>query len=502
MAFSSSCEHVAGLRLCIGYLGYALMFAGGIVMSPLLALPLYPQEAHLAPLFIFTGIGSMLIGYLSYFMSIRDLERGRLSKAEGAAVITASWIAAIVVFCVPCVASGLYTVPQAVFETTSGLSTTGLSITDVASCPRLFLLYRSAMHFFGGVGLLLVLASLVSDNGLLSVYSAEGHTDRLLPSVTQTARVVLLLYCSYIVLGIVAYAVLGMPIFDAVNISISAVSTGGFAVHPDSIAAYGSPAIELVSVALMLLGATNFLAAYLLIRGDFAAFVHHAETKMLCLTVVSFTALVSVMFISRGEFGSAPQAVLASLFHVVSVLTTTGFQTIDSFAVLPSTVLMLFMILMFFGGEAGSTSGGIKLYRIVVLGKTLFWELRDRFGHRRNVYSHKISRFGKRIECEEQERRDVFSFVALYIALFVVGSFVFTLAGYSLGDSVFEFASCLGNVGVSIGLISADATPLVLWTASAGMLLGRLEIIPVFLGIWKLWTLSGRALRDRKGRVG
>ncbi len=493
-------NHATGFRLCLGYIGYAIMFAGGIVMVPLIALPLYPDEAHLAPCFIFPGTAAMLAGYLLYFMSVRGVKRGRLRRGEDAVAITGAWVVAIGVFALPFLATGNYTVSQAIFETTSGLTTTGLSIVDVTTCPHLFLLHRSMMHFFGGVGLVLVLASMVSDNGVLRIYNAEGHTDRLLPSMTDSARVILLLYTGFIVFGVVAYLLCGMPAFDAVNMAISAVSTGGFAVRAQSIGAYDSVSIQIVSIVLMLLGATNFLASYLLLKGNAKAFIRHAETKAFYGVVIGFSLLASMILLTEGFSDSIPDALLASTFHVVSTITTTGFQTVSAFSLFPSSVLLLLLMLMFMGSEAGSTAGGMKMYRIVVIAKSLFWSLRDRFGAHRNVYSHKISRFGKRIECSEDERWGALAFAMLYVGMFVAGSLVFALAGGSLGDAMFEFASCLGNVGIGVGFITAESSSAVLLTASAGMLLGRLEIIPIFIGVWKMGAFASDALHREKGR--
>lgn len=493
-------ERASGIRLCAGYVGYAFIFAGAIVMVPLLTLLFFPEERVLAPCFIFPGVGAMLLGYLICFMSIKGFEKGRLKKSEDALAITASWICAVAVFALPFIATGDYTLPQAVFEATSGLTTTGLSIVDVASCSHLMLLHRSMMHFFGGVGLLLVLASLVSDNGILRIYNAEGHTDRLLPSVAGTARMILALYMGVIAVGVFAYVVCGMPLFDAVNMSISAVSTGGFAVEPASVGAYESASIEVVSIVLMMLGATNFLALYLLLKGNVKAFFHHAETKAFYGVVLAVSLVVGLVIVGDGSQDPLWRVGLDSLLHVVSVITTTGFQTVDSFAAYPSAVLLLFIMLMFLGSEAGSTAGGIKMYRIVVIVKGLFWTLRDGFGHRRNIYSRKISRFGKRIDCTDEECWAAFAYALLYLGMFVIVSFVFALAGASLEEAAFESASCLGNVGVGIGFITADSSPIVLWTASAGMLLGRLEIIPVFLGFWKMGSIARAAIFDRLSR--
>lgn len=476
---------VSGARLIIGYLGYSMIFAGTIVLAPLLVLFIWPEETGYSLCFILPGITSMLAGYLLYFMTLRGQEYGRLQKNEDSIVITVSWVIAIAVLCVPFVLYGL-TVSQAVFETTSGLTTTGLTVMDVANCPKIFLLHRSMTHFFGGIGLVLVLVTLVSDGGVFRVYSAEGHTDQLLPSMSDSARLILALYVGIITLGVVLYCAAGMPLFDAINISISAVSTGGFAVDPDSIGAYHSTAIEAISILLMIMGGTNFLLTYMFVQGKFKAFFSHSETKLYYGVILVFSLLVSLIFLSSTGMDDFGSAFFTSLFHVVSIVTTTGFQTIPSFSALPPAIIFLFILLMFMGAGAGSTTGAIKMYRVVVTFKGLGWALRDKFGKHRSIYSHNINRFGLRLECSRAEQWDVFVFVMLYLSLFIIGTFIFTLYGNSVQDSAFDFASCLGNVGVSVGVVTAAAPPVVLWTGTIGMLLGRLEIIVVFLAIGKL----------------
>lgn len=485
MPSSSSRKPVVGLQLITGYLGVVAMLSGSIVMLPLLVIPVYPQDAVWAVCFILPGIVSLMVGYLMYFICIRDRVKGRLRKNEDAVIIIFTWFIAIMVCAAPFVLCGDYTFSQAVFETTSGLTTTGLSIVDVTVCPHIFLMHRSVLLFFGGVGLVLIMVSAVSDSHGLRIYNAEGHTDKLLPNMAKSARLILGLYVGYILAGTLMYQLAGMPAFDALNTSISAISTGGFVVNPDSIGGYHSLAIEAISVVLMLLGATNFLLHFLFLRGDFKAYFGHAETKAFYLVIGSFSIACALILCACGLSGSLPDALRVAIFQVVSVITTTGFQTIPSFSVLPSGVLFLFVLLMLMGSEAGSTAGGIKMFRVVVAVKSMYWMLRDRFSHRRNVHSNKINRFGELKECTLAEQRDVTMFIGLYLCLFMVGSFIFTLFGYSLENSLFEFASSLGNVGVSIGVVTADANPVILWTASVGMFFGRLEIYPVFLGLWR-----------------
>lgn len=472
-----------------GYVGLALVFIGAMLLMPLLVLIAYPAEVRYAPCIIFPGVLTMLAGYLVYFFGARDAAAMTLSRAEAAGVTVIIWILAIAVYALPLVAAGLLTVPQAVFEATSGLTTTGLSVVDVAACPHILLMHRGMMHYVGGVGLILVLTCIVSDAHGLKLYSAEGHTERLLSSTAGSARMVLLLYTGIIALGAVAYVIAGMPAFDAVNISISAVSTGGFAVQSDSMASYDSFAVELITIILMMAGATNFLLNFMLLQGKFRAFARHAETIPFIGIIIAGTAVFAAIVLANGQADSAAGAARIGLFQTVSVMTSTGLQTIPSFGMLAPSILYLLVFLMIVGGEAGSTSGGIKVYRLVVYSRGLIWSLRERFGHRRRVYSTKINRFGKLIPCSKDEIAAVQTFVGVYVGLLVICGFLFALFGASVGDAVFEAASCLGNTGIGVGFIGAGSPPAVLVAGSVAMLFGRLEIFPLIFGL--RWMLQG-----------
>lgn len=470
-----------------------MVFMGTMSLAPLLSLAAYPSEMAYAPCLIFPGVLAMLAGYLIYFFG-RNGAALTLSRAEAAGTTALIWILSIVVYALPLIGAGLLTIPQAIFESTSGLTTTGLSVVDVASCPRIMLLHRSMMHYVGGVGLILALSCIVSDSHGLKLYSAEGHTERLLSGTASSARMVMLLYTGIILIGAVAYAIVGMPAFDAINLSISAVSTGGFAVRPDSMASYDSFAIELVTIILMLAGATNFLLNFMLLQGRIKAVIRHAETIPYLGIIIAGSALLAALLLARGDAASPEEALRIGLFQTVAVMTSTGLQTIPQFGALASSVLYVLIFLMIVGGEAGSTSGGIKVYRLVVYSRGLLWSLRDRFGHRRRVYSNKINRFGKLIDCTQEEISSVQTFVGVYIGLLVICGFVFALFGASVGDAIIEAASCLGNTGIGVGFINAQSPSAVLIIGSLAMLLGRLEIFPLIFGVrWMLRSIREEA---------
>lgn len=484
-----SSQHRDSSHAAAGQVGVALVFVGAMMLTPLAALPAFPDEVSLAPCFIFPSVATMLLGYLVYYFGAKGTAMLTLTRVEAAGVTIAIWALAVAAYAAPLVLAGALDVPEAIFESTSGLTTTGFTVVDVASCPRLLLLHRSLMHYVGGVGLILVLTCVVNDAHGLKMYNAEGHTERLLSGVAGSARMVLLLYTGIIAAGVAALAMAGMPLFDAVNISISAVSTGGFAVRPDSMASYDSFAIELIVIVLMLAGATNFLLNFMLIQGKFRAFARHAETIPLYGIVLASTLLVAAMLVADRTTGTPFEAMRAALFQVVSVMTSTGLQTAPSFVALCPGVLYLFVFLMVVGGEAGSTAGGIKVYRLVVYVRGLFWSLREKFGHRRRVYSAKINRFGKSIECTKEEVSSVQVYVGVYMTLLAVCGFVFALCGASLSDAIFESASCLGNTGVGVGFIHNGSSPIVLLVGSAAMLFGRLEVFPLVFGV--RWMLHG-----------
>lgn len=474
--------------MVVGYLGTMTMLVGGIVLVPLVMLVFYTSETSLAHCFIIPGLAAMLVGYLMT-LGIKGKRKARLDKHQDTVVILFTWVIAVAVCSVPFLMTGEYSITGAVFETTSGLSTTGLTVTDVESCSHVFLFYRSVLLFFGGVGLVLIMVSALSDSQGMKLFRAEGHTDQLLPNLARSARLILSIYSGYIIVGTLALVAAGMPWFDSLNHAIAALSTGGFSVRAGSIGSYGSVAIEAIVIVLMILGSTNFMLVLTLLRGHVGAFFKHTETRSYAVCIVAMTVAVALVMVGEGTYASLPESFRVAVFQVVSSLSGTGFQTVDSFTIMPTSVLFLLTLCMLMGGQVGSTSGAIKQLRVAVTVRSLAWSIRDKFSHRRNVHTHKIDRFGTSETLGAEEQHDLIMYVILYITVFLIGSFVFMLFGYTSQDSMFEFSSALGAVGLSVGITGVDANPVIMWTAIAGMFVGRLEIYPVFLGI-------GRVIKD------
>jgi trk system potassium uptake protein TrkH len=314
----------------------------------------------------------------------------------------------------------------------------------------------------------------------MRLYNAEGHTDKLLPNLVKSARLILSIYAGYIILGTLLYVIFGMSVFDALNHSISALSTGGFSTKAENIGFYDSVPIELVSILLMLLGNTNFFIHLLLLKGKLKKVFSHCETKLVIGLILLFLPLmVSVLIYSKSyDFWTALRI---SAFQFTTALTTTGFQSIKDFNYMPALFNGYLIILMLIGGATGLTAGGIKQYRISVMIKDMYWNIRDHLSNKKVVRTNYINKAGEEVALTEDDVKDNYRFIFLYLFIFIIGTSIFASFGFSLEQSMFEFASALGTVGISMGVTGYNAHPVILWTATIGMFLGRLEIYIVFL---------------------
>ncbi|MBQ1477071.1 MAG: TrkH family potassium uptake protein [Erysipelotrichaceae bacterium] len=469
-------------RLIFFYLSIFVMLIGGIQLLPLLVLPFYPEEISYASCFVIPGITAIFFGYLlRYFF--KDSEIVKLEKNYDSFLVVLIWISAILISTVPWILKGDYNFTQAVFEMTSGYSTTGLSVVDVDHTPHIFLMFRSITLFVGGVGLVLIITSAFSDRYGINLYHAEGHSDRLMPNLVACSRLILSIYSLYILFGTLAYILSGMKVFDAINTSIAALSTGGFGVIGESIYGYHSLSVEVITIVLMLLGQTNFMIHLYLFRRKFGKIWRHCETKFLLSLVLIFLPLMCYDLLSKGYAASLGESFRISIFQFVSCVTTTGFSSVKDLALLPAGFQTIMILMMLVGGNQESTGGGIKQYRVIVVLKGIYYSIKEAIMNPRMVTTHYIYRTGKKEVLEKDEISSTTTYVFFYILLFFLGSLIFTMGGYSLQDSMLEFSSALSTVGLSVGITGYSASKIILWTAIVGMFLGRLEIMVVFKAI-------------------
>ena len=320
----------------------------------------------------------------------------------------------------------------------------------------------------------------------LRLYNSEGHSDRLLPNLLKSSRLIMSIYAGYILAGTLLYIFFGMNWFHAINNSIASVSTGGFGMTNNSIGEYNSIAIELITIILMILGSTNFAANMLLLKKEsIKDFFKQSEWKFswfllgIAIPLIAFSSLKLL-------FESTSEVLRIAIFQTVSALTTTGFSAV-SFNNWGSFPMLILIILMIVGGGTNSTAGGMKQYRVYLMLKNFLWELRKKFKSNHLVNEDYYIKPDGKTFIQSIHITEAANYAYIYIITLFIGTLVLCFHGYSLQDSLFEFASALGTVGLSIGITTATAPPVVLWTEIIGMLFGRLEIYVFFIVAIKIY---------------
>lgn len=488
----------SGYRLIFGYLGIFLILIGIICLLPLLALPFYPAEAGIADNFYIVGLASILGGLLLSILLLRGREKERLGKHQDFVLLVLIWVAAIVIGAIPFLLRGDMNFTQSVFESTSGFTSTGLTVFNFDVDPELgfhvYTLYRSLLIFFGAVGLVLVLASALSDRYGMRLYSSEGHYDKLIPNLAKSSRLILSIYSGIILIGTVAYMVAGMSFFDAFNHSITAVGTGGFSTSPNGVLFVGGNAIaiEIISYVLMLAGATNFVIHLLIIQGKFKKVFRDMELRFMMTLLVMFIPLfiISVYFTHSSSLGELSffDSVRLGTFYMISSVTTTGFNSYQPIAFLGPSLVFMSSCLMMIGGALGSTAGGIKQLRVASVVKGIYYSLADRISSKRIIRPHFFWRYGEEKEFSNEHYTESILFFVVYLLVLFVGTIAITIipSGVSFGDAFFEVASAVTGTGLSVGVTFAAQNTAILWILSIVMFVGRLEIIAVYYAFLRI----------------
>lgn len=480
-------------RLVLGYLGVLTMIIGIITLIPLVMLLAFPNESQLAFNFVIPGTTAVIVGYLMS-RGVDLNKKYKLSLSQDAVIVVLTWGIACLFSSIPWLLSGQLNFTQAYFESVSGWTTTGLSVIDISQTPNIYLFHRSINLFFGGVGLVLVMVSALSATFGLRLYNSEGHSDRLLPNLLKSSRLIMTIYAGYILAGTLLYIFYGMNWFHAINNSIASVSTGGFGMTANSIGEYKSLPIELITIVLMILGATNFAANVLLFKKEnFKYFFRQSEWKFSLLLLGIGTPLL--MFSSlKLLYESMGETFRIALFQAVSALTTTGFSTV-SFSDWSAFPILILIILMIIGGGTNSTAGGMKQYRVYLMLKNFIWELRKKFKSNNLVNEDYYIRPDGKTYIQSIHITEASNYAFIYIVCLFIGTLILTFHGYPFQDSLFEFASALGTVGLSVGISMPTAPTVVLWAEIIGMLFGRLEIYVFFIALIKM-------MKDVKSYIG
>ncbi len=429
------------------------------------------------------------IAGMSLWVSCRKAAK-KIGKREGFLIVALGWMAISIFSALPYLfGSILPSVTTSLFESVSGLTTTGATvIDDIESLPKGILLWRSMTQWLGGMGIIVLTVAILPLLGIggveLFVAEAPGPTsDKIHPRIKETAKRLWFIYLGLTALLTALLALCGMSPYDAFNHALTTMATGGFSTKNDSIAHFSSPGIQYILILFMFLAGVNYTVIYYSLRGRFRKVWGSDEFKTYLSLVLLLILFVTVVLVQvRG--GSLEQSFRDAAFQVVSIITTTGYITEDYTSWTPG-LTMFFFILLFTGACAGSTSGGIKIIRHLVFFKNSLLELK-RLLHPKAIIRTKIDTkiVAPRILMH------ILVFLLLYLMLFVLGSIVMSaiLTGFDqpLVSSIGVVATALGNVGPAIGDFGpmdnlSAMPPAGMWVLALLMLLGRLELFTILV---------------------
>ncbi len=468
--------------LSLNNYGKLSILSGLIGIIPLIVLPFYPSEAKYCIHFIIPAFIAIAVGvvWCIYGKTYTPSKFYTVTQRKSTLFVLYAWCFNFLIGALPYVLSGQLPFLRALFESVSGFTTCGLSTMDVSVTPMMFLFHRSLMQFVGGFGFIVLFLSIVNDKQSMDLFSAEGHPDKLRPNLQITTRTILVIYMVLLAIGTIGFCVLGMPFFDSLNHTMCALSTGGFSTKLASFGEY-SYGCDLWLVLLMLLGTTNTVVLLMIYQKKFKQVYKNTELRFLLLIVLVCMPLIMIPMASQG-MGIGENFVF-SLFNIFSALSTSGFA-MSGYDKLPHIVIFIFTVLMIFGGGMGSTAGGLKLTRVYIFIKAQFKAVFDKIYPSRRMRTMKLYRPTGEDVITEADQVDTCNYVGIYMIMYVLGVLLTLIfSGCQIDEAMFEFASSLSTVGLSIGVTAPDASAGVLIVEIIGMLMGRLEILPVLYGI-------------------
>lgn len=470
-------------KVILKVIGTLLMINGAFMLT-CVPFSIYYGSSDLIALLLSSLITA--VAGTALWIFTKNNKSNELRKKDGYLIVTMGWLSMSFFGSLPYMLSGaIPDITNAFFETLSGFSTTGASVlTDIESVDKGILFWRSLTQWIGGMGIIVLTIAILPLLGIggmqLFVAEAPGISpDKLQPRIKETAKRLWIIYIGLTATELALLWAGGMSFFDAINHSLTTMATGGFSTKNASVAYFNDPFIQYVIILFMFLAGTNFTMTYMGLHGQFAKVLKNEEFRFYLIFSIATSLLVGGIIYSLGH-DTFEKSTRDALFQIVSIVTTTGFVTHDYTAWTPFLTL-LFFLLMFSGGSAGSTAGGVKLVRHILLIKNSIIELK-RLLHPSAIIPVRFN--GKAVSREITF--NVLAFIMIYILIFCIGSVVVSSFGLDFKTALGAVATTLGNIGPGIGQVGpvdnfAHLPNGVKWILSFMMLLGRLELFTVMI---------------------
>jgi len=470
--------------------GVLLIILGAFMLIPFLVQFIYNENSST---FLSSSGITIFIGILLVLTNLE--ENKKLNLQQAFLLTTLSWLSIAVFGCLPFVLSNLeLSLVDSFFESMSGITTTGSTIiSNLDNSPKSILIWRSILQWLGGIGIIVMAITILPllNIGGMQLFRMESSdsTEKILPKTREVTLLISAIYLFLTFLCAIAYWAVGMNIFDSVAHSMTTIATGGFSTYSNSIGHFQSPKIEIISIIFIILGSLPFIAYLKFVKGDKKIFFKDTQIKGLIYILIISVLLMFLYLMFVGKELNFLENLRISTFNVVSVLSGTGYVTAD-FSSWGKFPLVFFLFLMFLGGCAGSTTCGIKIFRIQILGLFILNQMK-KLVYPRGIFSVKYNND----KISDKFIYSIITFIFLYFCIFFILATLLSLNGLDFVTALSGSASAISNVGPGLGEVIgpngnfSDLPNFSKLSLSFGMLLGRLELFAVlvlfFPSFWK-----------------
>ena len=459
----------ADLLVVLHYLGYIMQGLGIVLLAPILVALIYGEYIKVSAFFIPCFI-SFLLG-TAFTKKFKNYNKLRLK--HGMLISSFAWLWASMIGASIMTLSLDIPFVDALFENMSAWTGSGMTFfVNVEILPKSILFLRSLEQWIGGLGIVIIFIGILIRSGTAAsrLYKSEAREEKIKPNIANTLRKALEIYLIYTAAGIILFILAGLPIFDAINLTFTSISTGGMSIKNANVGFYQNSLVYIITMALMILGATSFSIHYKIVKTKGKSVLKDVQFQLLICLILIASAFILV---------TNKMVPIEELFTIVSAITTTGANVVPPYELArwSSASLIVLMVLMLIGGSSGSTGGGLKLIRVITVLKGMNLTITNLVSPEGRVVNTRIG--GKKIN--EREIKEASAYIVIFLMFLVCGWIIMTLYGYDPFTALFDVISIQSNNGLSTGIVFGGLPMPVKLTLIFLMWIGRLEIIPVLV---------------------
>lgn len=472
------------LNNIIHYIGFVIICIAIFMIIPIFVSRIYFDNISYTYSFILSTVISLAFGLILFF-KFNSKNLYNLSLKGSLIFVLSIWIISAFFCSLPFIISGDLSFIDAYFESMSGITSTGFTMYASVPVAYSIRLWRSILQWFGGLGIIFLLLVLIpSIVSLKRLYFAEGKTEQMTPNIRHTSVIFIKIYAILTTTAIFLYLLVGLDPFNAVCYTFSGLGTGGFVSDPNNLNNFSNPLFQIVTIFIMIVGGTNFILHYNIMKGNWRNIYKDIEIRYMFFFILIATTIVSINLFQNNLYNHDLLVIFRhALFQVISILTSTGFQSTD-INNWPALSYHILIILMFIGGSICSTASGIKIYNVAVILKSIWWEIQSIFLPKNIIVYRKVFHDNKEITVSNDALKQILTFICTYLLLFVVSTTIVLFFCNDFKIAIAIVAGSIGNTGLGPSYINTSIPLVVKIVLLFDFLAGRIGLWPALLPLF------------------